>query len=1401
MIKKKRLAKLLAVIYIITNLQIDLLANAQNPVSTISGVIVSHRQISDTITGKQTILPSVELKWEEPKANPMPDSGVTSNDKQKPDFYQIYLKDVAKGTVVKSDEITFLTAKLENQFNNLQNGTLYNAQVIAQHRHTYTDDKGNLYYDLAPHAGSNHANVYFITDFDTQVKGTDGKLEISWEYIPGMEYRVGYAQGNYPSKPVFPTSKVEFTVTESDITIYKDTETGRQRAKITLSDGIVPGQIYSAYVYPRTEKTSDNQDIYANKTTPKVAIGVTEVSLRVYNIGKDKIRLEWNIEPEILQGQRYQLIQTEIYEQTVGSQNPRLITILHGVSGAQLGYYEYREPEEKSEYYVVFIFQNLVDGSYLVPNPQTNRVLYTPQELRVKPLQPKVPKVATENIVITKEHLVTNDDIYDLSHTFHAKAEGQSEISLVWDAPYKVDEAGNRVVEYEMLYDIWVSDDLQALSNKDLSPVVQNLRYSAISGEDAFLYNTRRDIVGFKKTLTQYYSADGQLKAITKNKTYYIKIVAKRPYGDSAEESLPTIVSITYGKQGDIFIPPVLGRPPLRLKDVSKDTATIQWLEKWYEITSNNPLEYPQEEQFLASQWNSKVYTGVTTSPMIRFNMAETLTEHILKTRDHVEQVKGIVKAQTGDAGYYDSHYTDRSVVLGKDTKYEVKVIPYDTINRQLMDYNAKTSNKIGIEEYIVISEGDSQNGWQTINPIDKDENDGLTWKEYQVTGLMPNTRYVLLVRAYRIAEDGTKKQQTYPSYVMCTTLADYTSPEETPKVPELYLEGKTDTSISVWWTYNSSFDYEIVYSRKSNPQEAEQWAFTLSDDPKSDNYVSDGAKAVVTITGLFPDTTYNIWIRAKQKKGSLISAWSNPVTVTTDDLPVPLPPTGLGIASRQSLLDLGLEFAPVGKDYITIEWTRDKNDEESSDKDQSVGKEYRYVVEFADNAEFLDSITVTTTRQSSSPGSGMQQNVSILSKTMIRFNGLAANKSYYVRVKTVVTYKDLKGEKEIVKESDFTAAIRILTQKSDDEYDGGGNDNIVIYEKAIREGSENGVWIWEILDSNKVISDIINQKAYFFTINVQRSYITKRIYMPKPVLSALINQKKGIRIKTEFAVYEIPASAIAYYTEQAEAKDIIQFELKQIFYSDLATVIRDYPEVLLKAEKLSINIKGKSYLKGISKTDSPIKVSFDLSKVKAGNHDNINAYTCPDLTGNWVKQQHTVETLQEGSYLSFNTQQAGTYALFERQSISIPIYTSLSMEQLLENYTIRGLGTIYKSDSQVHSDQYIHLLLGLAQNKQAIDLLEEVSKETKDKAKTVGLYISSNTGYITQEQALHGVIRLYEIKTGYKIKPSAKSFNHISAAYRESAAKAYAIGLITDINPQAKITYKQLCDWLIQVN
>ena len=85
-------------------------------------------------------------------------------------------------------------------------------------------------------------------------------------------------------------------------------------------------------------------------------------------------------------------------------------------------------------------------------------------------------------------------------------------------------------------------------------------------------------------------------------------------------------------------------------------------------------------------------------------------------------------------------------------------------------------------------------------------------------------------------------------------------------------------------------------------------------------------------------------------------------------------------------------------------------------------------------------------------------------------------------------------------------------------------------------------------------------------------------------------------------------------------------------------------------------------------------------------------------------------------------------------------------------------------------------------------------------KAKTASIYISSNRGAVTQEQAIAGIVKLYELKSGYKVRPSSTQLKGVSAEYKDSVAKAYALGLIDRISPQDNVTYATLCDWILQV-
>ena len=157
-----------------------------------------------------------------------------------------------------------------------------------------------------------------------------------------------------------------------------------------------------------------------------------------------------------------------------------------------------------------------------------------------------------------------------------------------------------------------------------------------------------------------------------------------------------------------------------------------------------------------------------------------------------------------------------------------------------------------------------------------------------------------------------------------------------------------------------------------------------------------------------------------------------------------------------------------------------------------------------------------------------------------------------------------------------------------------------------------------------------------------------------------------------------------------------------------------------------------------------------------------------------------------------------GLNALYARTVANSSINSSYIMNALTSTYNITGLGTTYSQTDSVKASQYVSLMLGIAKNSKAIDLTQSASQADYSAAKASGLYISSARGNVTKEQALAGVVKLYEMKHGYKLKASNMSFSNVSSNYKEAVSKAYAAGIIEAMNdPQANVTYGQLCDWI----
>ena len=1377
---KKHLIVTLATIIGLT--QTTILANNQKPLPP-DGIypmtIGSAEKTNET--GEKYIDPVVGIKFKKAIQNEMP-SDRDINDKEEADFYSFKITD----TSLKDIEMnTLLTTAVQNTYTipnindlpyikgeRLKSGKLYRIEIVPGHWHY--DAEGNKRPAPLEDSALNPYKI-FLTDFDTQIRETEEGLDIIWEYIPGATYEVKYTTDTITPDQGFEDIANGVTITEEDVETFIDSENSTKYAKYTIEKP-VPGTVYSVGVKVVDIDTSylpskfhiDFADIEKNDDV-RIIQEIYSPWLEIRDIGRDRIELVWDIGPI---GESENIDEITIYSQ-VEKDGKLIETKIGTIRENNPGRFQYIKPDQTTKYQVRFTFR---EGD----PTETKWVEYVPDELRKKPVRPIVPRpysdlLGVEDGFMPEDYMVKNiDNISDYSEvnkesTFHTISKKPINIQLVWDAPKEYRKEANDKNEEDLEqtkpgeeisrlhYDIWVAEDEKMLEDNgtaesiSIKPIIDTLNIPRNDKEGIIYADDEETIVGLKTVFDKYTDINGEQKQIVPNRTYYVKIMAKAKYGEQYEYSEPTIVTITVDKNGDIFAPPVIPKPPLHIreKETTQNSITIAWLEKWIENNKENSL--------------------------------------------------------------------------GEDVEYEVKAIHYNDVIKALEERNEAYSDQMTIEEFLAEEEGYGSDNWQEITPLD-DDTDNKEWKTYKVTKalsekkgegyheLEANNRYVILLRAFRTLEDGTVLKQIFPSYAIGNTLPE-PPPEADPTVPNLNPNGVTDESVSVWWTYNEDFDYEIVYSRLDDPEKAQVWNFELSNIPGEEGYVSNGAKAIVTITGLVPETSYNVWIRAKQKEGDKVSKWSNPVNQTTKSIEQPDPPRGLGPAAYQSILELGLDFKAIGEDYITVEWLRDVEDLEDGEKGN---KTYSYSLEFADNPEFLDSISTVTGKAEGEEENKPEEDEDkendykseILDKTMVKFTGLEANRPYYVRVKTILTYKDPESDKKIVKESEFTAKVRILTKSSDDEYDGGENDNVVIYPDAIVESYKDGVWTKEIVDTAKIITQIQESDKYFYTIemkNYKNRYDAKvrRIVMPKNIIDTLDNKGMALQIVTNTAVYEVPGKSLRNQAAAYEARDKVVFDITKLDLKDVMLYDRSYPEIFVKAENFEVSVKGQSKNTNIKKLDESMKIKQKLQLIGQYNFENVNAYMYNPSSASWWKPIPVKETTEavEYSYLMYTTYDTGMHALYQTLESTGSASNSYIMNELKAKYNIRGLGDIYKSDDIVRANQYIKLMMGIAKKDTQINLSQEPTKELKTQAKTSGIYISYNTGAITKEQAVAGVVKLYELNAGYKIKPSKVSISGVSGAYKESVAKAYAIGLIdTDFKGYSKITYNELCDLIIQV-
>lgn len=1408
----------------------DILANSQSPVN--SGLtLVSNPSVSEY---------SVTAQWTSP--NIIPGSGTPNTGQDDPIIgFDLTIENTMTG---KKENPVDITAEPDDKggkkYNpvitkGLENGYLYRFSVIPYHNHTIINPDGTTISQRAPmdttRASDNQA--FFLTDIKVDGTGSGDSMTIVWDKPSELikNYKISYNKIVSNDSEIPKQAAVEVSINDPNLTIVRDkNNVARYSYKITNSNVISSANMYDVTVEPifnggtykeLNEKGSKVALTENNRTIPVTVVdkgdesGVyncvvtTDLPLTYEEVDSDNIRLIWTgLDEATINGTK----QLEVWKSNDKTFKNYTIDQTFYNDGCRQGSALTAKPKTTTYYKVVVSFKPSEDGK-VRPDMVSNIVEFNPSMIPFSPNKP--------NILEAKP--VIQDTAYNLSMTWSAFIR----------QPYTPQEELDTVngdkktyVDKDITYDIWLADDISGLYSGKTLPVLSNLSPSVINNV-TFIDEKNNSIIAYNTTLTQYSKKTDtgyQNVSIVPNKLYYIKIVAKKVFGEVEMLSDPEYLLVYFNDSGNIFFPPMMSKPPLKIKKddkgndmISQTDVSIEWKKEWWEIYNEAKDEW--ESKF-------KVENG---SLVFGF---EGDGEVIKSEDDMKNKILNVLPATVSEKVYY------RPVVLDDGVKYELMVLPYSTIeyfaktNYQNADLPAK--EKIYddyIKKELLPNETPTTSIFTEIKNPNIDATDSQKNTLYTtITGLTPNTEYVILFRAYRAIKDGTRLKSD-PAYLTITTLPVDTIITEIPTVPTLMLKEKDDVSITPKWR-DDGFKYELVISEKplddpgtgtiiSSAEIAEKGSKLIADTDIGGNAM------YYKIDGLFPSTQYYIWVRAISDTAPKPSAWSSPLQVTTDPLQKPLPPDGLGLASKESLLYIkdadGVEYKAKDVDYLIVEWLKDSKDISGANKSQA-----------ASNAFMLGAPEIKSTM-------------------LTMFKSLVTNRHYYVRVATRVTVVKGQGgttksysyivqladnedftdavQIEIPEEfaltdattyrtqiSDFCEPIKILTVPDDNEYDADKDPDLyplpdqdyeLIYDPVtntvtyrLRSGEKGSDGMPDNRVDQRVITKLVNSGLYTYDIDVskyQNRIVKNRIVeIPYTLLEAFKERKIDIKIKADNMTLTLKpnwlspsqASSVIGYGDASKLKVTMRQGVEILPSLTTNDNIINY---ISSPQKVEMVLQTPKTTVPIAYTTQPMNIQMKLDNRYDMYDKNIDAYVYNTSTSTWERVNSDYDT--QNAEMKFSTSKITSYTAFALNAPYSP-EDSDAFKSISNKINITDMKN-YKASQSITANQLNNLLYSVAMNKKDVELNKTLTSSQKSALDKAGLSIEeTGSSPISRQEAINSIVHLYELKTGSPIKTTSNTaitdINAVASKYQKGIAKAEEIGLLQNENavrPNDKIT------------
>ncbi|WP_105617532.1 fibronectin type III domain-containing protein [Vallitalea okinawensis] len=1454
---KRLIASMLTTIMLVMLNPLGVSANIQLPIESLSATDVSADKGYHPITGNAMISPKVTLAWEDPEPwDPGTPGGGANEQAHEPERYLIEVNDTSSSG---SSTIPFpydSTDSSEKQYtiSNLETGTLYEFQVIPEHSHI------NLAGDEVPVRPSYNETIYVMTDLAVELEATDSNIDVKFDDVAesNVTYRITYAQVDYQdgdprSKFENSAKKYQIDVTEGQTT--QDTESGK--LVYTLSENIEPGKPYAITVEPIVD-LGTKAVVY--NTQPNIYPIHTTIYFEALDDG-EYIRFEWDISESFkINDGKHELVKTSIYEFVDGATEGQIIVEFPGQNGAEVDYYKILQKQGINlEYQLVLEYDGYDD---LV---KSEKVLFVPNQTVIEPTKPIIPEpypksvdeylkdfLSDSNLIqgdvgailedymnidglsaedaverlLRENYLIDGDTyeaesisaLYDENRTFHI-IDNEDKINFTWSAfRYRDFDTtsptyGQTITDFNVYYDIWVTDDLNALATAD--KLIEDKLYSSNLEEELQIKNTDDTVLGFSYILDQYYDAEAaEMRDIVPGQIYYIQVLAKKKYGQEFILSDPALTSIYFSYDGDAFAPPTMSNPPLEVIDVTTTTTKLQWYEEWYEILSSKP-EDANDPNTQITAWSHEVWVDsngdVYEDPVTGGQYFELLTQDdVAELRDYI----GITE--------FDDNFISRKVDMGEDpygvsdVKYDLLKLDYEDVEKELKIIR-ETSPDYTLDQYVKDlmekeASGQVELDWQNIDVVRDPADTNVI--SYEQTGLQPNEIYLFLLKPYREMANGDILMSYYPATAVVKTLE--TDEPLTPKPTVPYLEvtsGYSDVEMKLIWDYNDAFDYSIRYGTEEEFTKSKEFEWDITNDYDEGSIPSFIDDYSTVVDDLFPDTTYYFWIQATSKANGESSSWSSPVMGKTTDLDAPDPPRGVGMGSYLKITEHDID-EPIGKDYITVEWVLDSDDtygKEDEGTQNKVEKKFSYLLEVSDNPLFLDAIRAEITDESIG---GTQGQVKILDKNLVLVENLIANRIYYIRMKTKVTITMSEISKEIVKESyKYSPTIFLVTSITGEEYDGmvdpskeilPDDDFELIYDKDKNQleyrfrsddDDDNNV-------DQRLITELISNHSENYEVDIRKykkepidSWV---ITIPDTIMQAFQEQQVALMINTGNMLLELPYDTFNNVASndfyQYGSEPIVTMTIDKVSESKQGNNIPEgVDDTLSDTYDMNINVTNEMTSYNIVYTSEAFDVKLRPNSRYEFTEKEADAYVYNPETSKWTRANGYLE--KDAGLVVFETEVVGSYGLFTNEDTvkNVSHWSETYRKEVLKDYNITGYEDNYDPNEAVQVEEIANLVLGIVNGQKDIQLDQNLYDEEMTQLIRAGI-VSNNISLndtITHYEATEILVKTYELLEGQQLyaNPSLSERDQIMA-------KAYDIELISEKeleNPNEALTYGNL--------